>query len=217
MPGFAAVLSFLQQEDFHLIGVAFATFLYLLVDFFIVIKAFRAILHARSFWLLWFCTFILNILAFEALSKTQDPKAANFGPAQTLALVVMSTLGTAVILQSFTFKIGDRKVVDISKIMDDFRATVLEDISRQAGIAARKFAVRAAEELSAVFKDRPAELRNAFVNVMLFGGRDAQQVKADLTRIEQDARALGVPEEMLLGQKIAQADVGEAQRLAWRT
>lgn len=214
MPGWNGIADFFAQEGGPVIGVAIASLLYQLVDLFIVIKGFKAVFRAPSFWLLWFCTFILNVLAFEALSRTQAASPPVFGAAQTLALVVMSTLGTAVILQSFTFKIGDRKVVDISKIMDDFRATVLEDISRQTAIAEQKFTRRTAEKLYRAFQGNPQDLRNQFVNVMSFAGRAPAQLQADLSRLDQDAQTLGVPPAMLLAQRIAQADVREAYRLA---
>ena len=214
MPGLDGLFDFLHRNGLYVAGVAFASFLYLLVDFFIVIKDFLPVLRARSFWLLWFCTFILNILAFTALQASQTNNGS-FGSAQPLALIVMSTLGTAVILQSFTFKIGDRKVVDVSKIMEDFRATVLEDVSRHAASAGRKFMLRTAESLFHAFQDNPEDLRTQFINVMSFGGRNAAQVQADLARLEADVQALRVPAAMLLAQRIAQADVQEAQRLVW--
>lgn len=216
-PALNDFVTFFAKEGLHVVGLAVASLVYLLVDFFIVIKAFKPIFRPPSFWFFWFCTFVLNILAFEALSQMQDQaKLGSFGPAQTLALVIMSTFGTIAILQSFTLKIGDRKVVDFSRIMEDFRTTVLEDVSRQAAAEERKFARRTADRLFKAYRDSPDELRKEFVNVMSFGGRDAAQIQADLARIDEDVRTLKVEAVRVLAQRIAQADVREASRLAWK-
>jgi hypothetical protein len=103
--------------------------------------------------------------------------------------------------------------VDVGTIVENFRATVVDDISRQIASAQRKFAARTARQLVAVFKDRPAELRSELVRVMTFGGRDTAQVKTELTKIEEQAEILRVPLEMLLAQRLAQADLAEAARL----
>lgn len=160
------LIDFLEQDGVYIVGVAAASFVYLSVDLFIVIKRFGSIIRTLSFWMFWFCTFVLNILAFEALKGIQDTsKDGKFGHAQMLALVVFSTLGTAAILQSFTLKIGDKKVVDISKIVDDFRDVVLEDISRRTAALDRESMFRIADQLYEAYKDTPERLRNEFTKV----------------------------------------------------
>lgn len=210
-----AVWNFFASDWIYAGGVALASFVYLLVDLFIVIRSFASILRARSFWVFWFCVSILNLLAFEALNSVPDI-AKRFGAAAGLALVVMSTLGTITILQSFALKVGGQKVVDVSKFMDDFRATVLQDISRQQAIAVQKDTRETAARLFAALRDRPAELHQAFVSVMAFGGRDTDEVRRELDQIGKDAATLDVPEALVLARKVAQTDLREATNLARR-
>jgi len=207
------MLEFIRSDGLFAGGIAVATFLYLLIDLFIVVKTFTSILKAQSFWFLWLLISILNLLAFEALHAQSAAPGKQFGHAQELALIVFSTLGTVAILQSLTLKIGDRKIVDVSTIVENFRTTVLEDISRRAASSQRKFTSRTADRLFDAFRDKPAELRNEFVRVMTFGERDTAQVKAELAKIEEQADALKAPLEMLLAQRVAKADVEEADRL----
>jgi hypothetical protein len=90
----------------------------------------------------------------------------------------------------------------------------LEDISRRIASSQREFTSRTAKKLLDAFKGKPELLRNEFVRVMTFGNRTAEQVKEELARIEAEARALKVSPAVLLAQRIAKADVGEADRLA---
>lgn len=124
-----AVAEFFASDWLYVAGVALATFVYLLVDFFIVIRGFASIPRARSFWVFWFCVAILNLLAFEALNSVPGMAKA-FGAAKGLALVVISTLGTITILQSFALKIGDLMSFggrDAQRVKND-----LEQIGRDA-------------------------------------------------------------------------------------
>jgi hypothetical protein len=210
------MIGFLQSNGPFIGGIAIATLLYLLIDLFIVIKDFGSILKAPSFWLLWLLTSTLNLLAFEALHTQSSSPGKQFGDAQNLALIIFSTVGTVAILQSFSLKIGDRKIVDVSSFIENLRATVLEDISRRVASSRREETSKTADKLSAAFKDRPAQLRGEFVRIMTFGNLETQEVQAQLTRIEQDADTLGVSSAMLLAQRIAKADVREANRLAWQ-
>jgi len=210
------MLEFLRSNGLFAAGIAAATLLYLLIDFFAVVKNFASILKAPSFWFFWFLISVLNFLAFKALNGPSSSLGEQFGNARELALIVFSTLGTVAILQSFALKIGDRKIVDVSTVIENFRATVLEDISRRAASSQREFTSRTANRLFDAFKGKPAEpaLRNEFVRVMTFGDRNAGQVKEELAQISVEADTLQVPLAMLLAQRIAKADVGEAGRLA---
>jgi hypothetical protein len=156
-------------------------------------------------------------LAFEALRRAQDTsKPPSFGDVQGLALIVTSTLATAAVLQSFALKIGDRSIVDVSKVVGDFRAAVLEGVSRQQARMTRETARLAAEKLEDVFKGKDEELRRAFVSVMSFAGRTPEQVHLDLVQIGEDADALEVEVVKLLAQRIAQTDVGVANNLYYK-
>jgi hypothetical protein len=105
--------------------------------------------------------------------------------------------------------------VDVSIIIENFRATVLEDVSRRIASSQRELTSKTANKLFDAFKDRPAGLtRNEFVRVMTFGNRTAEQVKEELAQIEAEVGTLDVPLAMLLAQRIAKADLGEADRLA---
>lgn len=110
------MLEFLHSDGLFVAGVAAATFLYLLIDLFIVVKNFAPIVRAPSFWFFWLLVSILSLLAFEALWLSNVGQ--QFGKARPLALITFSTFATVAVLRSFALKIGDSKLVDVSTMIE---------------------------------------------------------------------------------------------------
>jgi hypothetical protein len=195
--------------------LATATLVYLIIDTYPVVKSFRDILATGSFWLLLVLFTVLNVVAFGALSITAGPKTVEWvGPhASTVALVMLSTLGTVGILQSLTLKIADYKFVDLGKLVDGLRGRVLEDIARHSADRQRMRAMKVADRLHDLFGSNILVLRDEFASTMAFGGQTAAQVIDELNKLEAESAASNLSFSKMLSRRIAQTDLPRAERL----
>lgn len=186
-------------------AILLASLVYLLFDTYPVVKSFRATFRAPSLFLLWVIMATLNLIAFGLLRVSARATVAGLveSPAlTTLTLVFLATIGTIGIVQSLTMKIADHRFLDVSKLIDGFRAIVLADISRIAADLERLRAMSVARALSQ--KLDAAQRRREYASVMTFTGRPRSDVEAEL-QLLIDPRALA--------ERIALADVGYAERL----
>ena len=212
------LIDFLEQDGVYIVGVAAASFVYLSVDLFIVIKRFGSIIRTLSFWMFWFCTFVLNILAFEALKGIQDTsKDGKFGHAQMLALVVFSTLGDTDSLCKLCGEDKAKKVINLNRCLIVSGRLKRARTSREEPL---RWIVSPCSELPTNSTRRTRiHRRGCATNSPRsppYGGREASEAAAELSRIEDNAIALQVPSAKLLAQRIAQTDLREAQRLVWQ-
>src|SRR5438046_2983823 len=125
----------MDQPVFSLVVVlAIATLIYLLVDIYRAVRSFQGILRCQQFWLLWHVFLLLNLIAWGALQVALNSKAKELVGREDLAallIVVLSTLGTVTVIQSFTLKAADLKLVDIGPIIEKYRNSVLTDIAEK--------------------------------------------------------------------------------------
>jgi len=124
----------IPMETIPFLALALATLIYLLVDIYPNVKSFPAIVQTGSFWLLWFVFVILNLIAWGAIEVAVGEKAQTWVGHPELAdllVIVMATLGTITIFQSFTLKMADVKVVDIGPLVDNYRRTVLAAVANK--------------------------------------------------------------------------------------
>lgn len=196
--------------------VLLATLVYLLVDLYPSVKSFGAILRTPSFLLLWIVFSILNVLACAALKLAAGAKILAFlgDPAlATLMVVILATLSTLTVLQSFTLKIADYKFIDVGQLMESYRKRVLEDIANTVSADARRTEQRLSDKIFTKFKNDVQTLRNEYANVMSFGGRSLTQIGQELTQLEQDAQTTNLSFERLLASRIAKTDPDRARQL----
>ncbi len=196
--------------------VPLATLVYLLVDVYPVVKSFSGIVRTVSFVLLWAIFSILNVIAYAAWRLAASAKIqAVLGDASLteLTVIILSTLSTLTILQSFTLKVADYKFVDVGAWIETFRKRVLADIGEQVGKQTKINEQRVADLLYAKFQHNPQALRDEYANVMAFGGRTVAQIGQELTQLQQDAAAINLSFEKLLASRIVKADIQRAEHL----
>lgn len=200
----------------HMAVLAGATLVYLLIDTYPIVKSIRATVLTMSFWLLAVLFTVLNIIAFGALNITMGGKMVGWvGPqASSVAMVLLSTLGTIGILQSLTLKIADYKFMDIGKLVDGLKGRVLEDIAKNSADRQRMLAMSVADKLFERFGANTSALRNEFASIMGFTGQTTAQISAELAGLEAECRASNLSFTMALSRRIAQMDVQRARNLA---
>jgi hypothetical protein len=197
-------------------GVAGATLLYLVFDTYPIVKSFVATFRSGSFYLLWVILSILNLIAFgilriSAADKITKVVGESLAP---MTLVLLATIGTIGILQSLTLKVADYKFVDVGRMIDGFRSTVLADINRKEADRVRLRSLAMAQKLSA--KYTLPTLRSEYAAVMTYQGRDAAQVGQELTQLEAVCEAARISFERAICERIAQADIRRAHELLFR-
>lgn len=196
--------------------VPFATLIYLLVDMYPTVKSFSGIVRTPSFLLLWIIYSILNILSFAALKLSIGPKILAFlgDPAlATVMIIILSTLSTLTILQSFTLKIADYKFIDVGLLMEAYRKRVLDDIGNTVSTSTRRKELKLSDRVFAQFQANPQSLRDEYANVMSFGGRSLQEIGQELTQLEQEANANNLSFPRQLASRIAKTDPDRARQL----
>jgi hypothetical protein len=197
-------------------ALALATLLYLLIDIFPQVKSFRGIFACGSFWLLWFVFVILNLIAWGALEVALAVKAVAFVGRPELAallLVVLATLGTVTILQSFTVKAAEVKLVDIGPLVEKYRLAVLAAVADKVRDLRRIEEQKIALKLTAKFTGNVAVLRNHYHTAFAFGGITIAEITTQMTILQNQATASGLPFEQLLAVDIVKADVTFARTL----
>jgi hypothetical protein len=196
--------------------VPLATVVYLLVDLYPAVKSFSAIVRTPSFILLWVVYSILNTIAFAALKLAAGPKILALLGDQTLAtltVIILSTLSTLTILQSFTLKIADYKFIDIGLLMEAYRKRVLEDIAGTVIKGVRLEEQKLSDRLFAKYQANAQKLRAEYVLVMTFGGGSPAQIGAELTQLQQDAQTNQITFEQLVALRIVKTDPDRAREL----
>ena len=198
------------------LALAAATLVYLLLDIYPSIKSFKAIWKTGSFWLLWMVFVVLNLIAWGALEVAVGAKAKDWVGRSELAsllLVVLATLGTVTMLQSFTLKAADVKVVDIGSLVENFRQAVLAAVAQTIAILRKREEQRLAGRLAREFEGNVAQLRVHYHTAFSFGGTTTVQIGDQLTQLELDAKKVGLPFEQLLAVDIVKADIELAKSL----
>ena len=194
-----------------LIGVALASLLYLILDFFVVLKHFSS-MRTASFWVLWVVVGTANVLTFYWISGSVEMDA-KFGPAKMLATILFSTIGSAAILQSMTFSLGDKEVLDISRFVKNLRAAVLEDVAKNQAKRNVREAMAASQELAGAYRNDIASLRSAWTSARSLEGVSIERIASDLEQMDADAARLGIPVSVRIAQRLAQADPAHARDL----
>lgn len=199
------------------LSVLAATLIYLLVDIYPSVKSFPAILRTLSFWLLWLILSVLNIIALAAISVTAKPKISSLlqgDPAlTTVTLIILSTLGTLSVLQSFTIKISDYKFIDVGMLLEAFRKSVLSDIGDTVTNGTRRDQQQLADKLFNKYGSDRQRLRDEYATVTSFGGRTVADIGKELDQLEEQALAAHLSVERMLTLRIAKADAERARQL----
>jgi hypothetical protein len=96
--------------------------IFLVIDLLIEIESLPALIGNFFFWLYWLVYSIAAETALYLLGNATQPAIAGL-PKPILILIAIA--GTTTVLQSLTFKIGGKRVLDLSQYLDDYRRKVI--------------------------------------------------------------------------------------------
>jgi hypothetical protein len=205
--------------DFYASGLALiglGVLLYLIVDLSSLIpQSVWSMFRSLHFWLLWMILYILTLLSYGVLKTTAGTKISSaVGPDFTmLATVVLAILSSLTVVQSFSLKIGDTKLVDVQKMLETFRVRVLANISEGNAKRESLKRMRIADVLHQEFKDDVQGLREHYAQVMGDANMDQAKIAGNLAACEHEARAANLSHSKLLAQKITQMNADRARDL----
>ena len=183
--------------------------LFLTIDLLIEVDSLRALFSNFFFWLYWL---IYSVAAETALYFLGNATNGTISGLPKPVLILIAIVGTTTILQSLTFKIGGRRLIDLSRYLEDYRGKVLassgklvrqqEDhrVMRQSRSMLKKVQYRQGEPQS------EERMKKMYAEVMLFGSRKPATVIAEIAKIEKDCEETGASFGNAVSQRISRAD-----------
>ncbi len=183
--------------------------IFLIVDLILEVGSLRALVANFYFWLYWLVYSIASGVALYLLRHVNNPAISSLPP---LLLDLMATVGAATIMQSLTFKVGGKRVLELSRYLDDYRRKVLSSSARLVTRYDRKEVLRQSRRIlvKADYQAGNAEsedrIRKIYAQVMLFGARDSARVEQEIAKIEQDCQHTGADFGPEIARRVAQTD-----------
>ena len=187
----------------------FLVLAFLIVDLLIDVESIRALLSNIFFWFYWLVYSVATETAFYFLDHASNGNRPLI-PKALLTLVAI--VATTTVLQSLTFKVGSKPVLDFSRYLDDYRRKVL---SSSAEWKAKHEKKRVLEQGSLILRkldykvgqpESEIRMKAIYADVMLFGARDATAVEQEILRMQQSCANSGASFGALVASRVAQAD-----------
>ena len=182
---------------------------FLVMDLLIDVESLPALLGNFFFWLYWLVYSVAAETALYFLANATNQAVTGL-PKLLLALIAI--IATTTVLQSLTFKVGGKPVLDFSRYLDDYRRKVLSSsaewkarsekrrVLKQRGLILKKVNYKVGEPEGEI------RMKAIYANVMLFGARDAAAVEQEIVRMQQSSANSGGSFGDLVASRVAQAD-----------
>lgn len=181
--------------------------IFLFVDLMIEAGSFLALTGNFFFWIYWAVYSVAAECALYIL--TTYPGSARLPKPM---LVLIAIVATTTVVQSLTFKVGGKRVLDFSRYLDDYRRKVL---SSTASLVTRFEEKRVLRECALILKkvnyvpgDPVSEIRmqQIYAEVMLFGARKPVTVQQEIDSIRQGCALTGALFGNEVARRVAQTD-----------
>lgn len=166
--------------------------------------AVRTFLNFRtpSYYVLLSVGFALNLFAAFALKRTIFTE-----PGHSVETIFLAAFATLSVIQSFSLKLGNYKLINISDLVEGFRGTVLADIAEMKTEMKRREIQQVGQKLAEKFENQEGRLITEYA--VLFGGE--AKIQAEVEELRGLASKGGFGFTRLLAQRIAQADLARAK------
>ena len=196
----------ISSEYLYLPGLVLV---FLIIDLLIEVGSLTALLSNLFFWLYGFVYSVAAETALYFLGNATSPVIASL-PKPVLILIAITA--TTTVLQSLTFKVGGRKVLDLSQHLEDYRKKVLSSSASLATTYESRSVLSQSRKILKKVAYVPgdpaseARMKQMYAGVMLFGRRDPAKVQQEIAKAEQICSQTGAPFGNEVAQRIAQAD-----------
>jgi hypothetical protein len=211
-----AIIGTIGSHIYLVLIVPVATFLYVVLDIYPVIKSFQALIRTFSFWLLWLLFSILNAVSFALFQAGSLKVLGAAGVNATvvpLLTVFFSTVGVFSIVQSFSLKFAGYKAVDLEQMFEKLRATVLTEAAGEKAELTKDRQLDLARRLTAFYNANPELIDRDYERLMSFGGRSPEKIIAEIDSAGANPRGKIVT----LANRMALADERGAEQIYFQT
>lgn len=198
-------------------GVALATLVYILIDAFLRTKAFGAVFRTPAFYLLWVIHSMLALLSYGALQVTTWEKMLGVVGHEQLARllqVLVAVLGSLTVLQNFSLRISDVKIVDLGQLADRYRIAVYEAIGEEVVKSRKRRGQMIAARLAARFSADHQRLREELTALLRFSEMGENDIGLRLGEIDGYAAATKTSAGRAYATEIVLLDRQRAEDLA---
>jgi len=159
-----------------------------------------------SYYILMLTLFVLYLLAAYIL-KSQILKNGDL-----IAILVISSLGTFAVIQSFTLQFGNYKLINLTEMINEFKVTVRYDadkIRAKSYVLKTQIIAKKLSEKNIGTKELEMELES-----LLSQKHPRNQRRQIIEEIENYSKKKGLDLKRLLANRIAQVDLERANQLA---
>jgi len=197
---------FIHYEFLYLPPLVLA---FLIIDLSMESITLGALFFNIFFWLYWLVYSIAAETALYFLGNATNPTVSKLPPP---VLTLIAIIGTTTVLQSITFKVGGKRVLDLSHYLDDYRRKVLTSSASLMSRAERGRVIRQSREILKKVDYKPgnpaseSEMKRIYAEVMLFGARKSTIVQQEIAKIEQDCAITGASFGNEIARRVAQTD-----------
>jgi len=184
--------------------------LYLIIDLMMEVEKLPLLLRNLFFWFYWIVYSIAAEIALFFVGGAVN-SALHGHPLPSPLLILIAIIGTTTVLQSLTFKIGGKKVLDLSRYLDDYRRKVL---TSSAALKIRFERRRVLEQSRLILQKMKyvdgdeaskKEMRRIYAEVLL-AGRDSTKLRQEIAKVEELCAQNGASFGTVVAERIAQAD-----------
>jgi hypothetical protein len=184
---------------------------FLVIDLLIEVGSLRSLLGNLFFWLYWVVYTVAAETALYLLGRGTQSALGGAGLPKIL-LILIAIVATTTVLQSLTFKVGGKRVLDFSHYLDDYRRAVLSSSGKLVITYERRRVLKQCRlilgKLSYVSGDAASEhrMKQIYAEVMLFGARKPAAVQQEIAKIEIDCINTGASFGNEVARRVAQTD-----------
>lgn len=195
-----------SPDPFLILPVAVLVFL--VIDLLIEVGSFWALFWNVFFWLYG----IVYSAAAEVALFVLKASNAKIHDLPTPVLILISITGTTTILQSLTFKVGGKKVLDLSRYLDDYRRKVLTSsaswVNQEETRRVLNQSRRILQKINYVAGEASSEsrMKAIYAEVMLFGNRKPATVQKEIAQMEELCALTGASFGSEVARRVAQTD-----------
>jgi hypothetical protein len=181
------------------------TFLLTILDLYPLTRSFW-FLTTPPYYILLVALFVLNLLAAYILRKQF------FRDGDLIYVLVLASLSTFAVIQSFILKFGKIKVINLLELIDDFKVTVIYNAGKKRSKREIQRTQTIAKELSS--KNIEIKELQTELYLLLSQNRNPGQTQLLISGIINQAQQTGLNLKRLLADRIAQMDLDRAEMLA---
>lgn len=193
------------------LGLSGVTLFLSILDLYPKVEAFWPIFRTPSYYFLFAITLLFN-LAAAYLLRTYVFKSA--GIVETIFLAAIAAFS---IIQSFTLKFADYKIINLSDAVESLKGTVLEDITKRKTALKGRMIRQVGQELAERFKDNEEKLISEFTSLgVALTGASPEEIAEEIRKLKDLCNERNLDFIRLLALNVAQLDLDAAKDLIRR-